>query len=86
METIIGIREKQFSKKELIFCLVETVFLGQCYWAATRTIIGIRRKQFWEKELILASGQLIFRLVENIFLLQFLSSEKVFFKDILIFG
>ena len=43
METIIGIRRKQFSKKELIFCLVETVFFGQCYLAATRN-------HYWNKE------------------------------------
>ena len=33
VETIIEIKEKQFSKKELIFCLVETIFFGQyCFW------------------------------------------------------
>ena len=36
VETIIGIRGKQFSKKELIFCLVEIVFFGQRYFAASR--------------------------------------------------
>ena len=43
VETIIGIRGKQFSKKELIFYLVETVLLGQCYFAANRN-------HYWNKE------------------------------------
>ena len=43
METITAIRQKQLSKKELIFCLVETVFFGQCYFAGSRN-------HFWNKE------------------------------------
>ena len=43
VETIIGIRGKQFSKKELIFCLAETVFFDQCYFAASRS-------HYWTKE------------------------------------
>ena len=58
------------------------------------TITGIRKKQFWEKKLILASGKLIFQLVETIFSLHFTespvsifpSSGKVLFKEIVIFG
>ena len=65
VETIIGIRGKHSSKKELIFCLVETVF--HAISLLVETIIGIRRKQFWKKDLILASGKLVFRLVETIF-------------------
>ena len=58
------------------------------------TITGIRKKQFWEKKLILASGKLIFQLVQTIFSLHFTespvsffpSSGKVLFKEIVIFG
>ena len=83
METNIGIRGKRFSKDELIFCLVETVFFGQCYFAANR-------KHYWNSE-----KELISRLVETIFFIHvfwkplsvlFLSGGKVFFKEILIFG
>ena len=42
-ETIIGIRGKQFSKKELIFCQVEALFFGQCYFPASRN-------HYWNKE------------------------------------
>ena len=76
----IGIREKQFSKKQLIFWLVETVFLGQSISLVVETIIGIRRKQFWEKDLILAGGQLIFRLVETIFLFHYSETPVSFFS------
>ena len=59
------------------------------------TIIGISGKQFSKKELILASGQLIFRLVETVFFFSiflqtsasiFPSSGKVFFNEIDHFG
>ena len=59
------------------------------------TIIGIRGKQLSKKELILASGQLIFRLVETVFFSPFFfqtsasffpSSGKVFFNEIVHFG
>ena len=53
-------------KKELIFCLVETAYFGQCYFAATRNHYWNKEKTVL-KELILADGQLIFRLVENIY-------------------
>ena len=43
METNTGIRGKRFSKEELIFCLVETVFFGQCYFAANRN-------HYWNNE------------------------------------
>ena len=43
METGTGIRVKPFSKKELVLCLVETVFFGQCYFASIR-------KHYWIKE------------------------------------
>ena len=43
MKTIIGNRGKQFTKKELISCLVETICLGQCYFAASRN-------DYWNKE------------------------------------
>ena len=45
METIVGNRGKQFTKKEPTFCLVETVCLGQCYFAASRN-------DYWNKEKI----------------------------------
>ena len=44
---------------------METLF-GQSYFAAGKNHIEIRRKQFSKRELILASGQLIFWLVETI--------------------
>ena len=43
METSTGIRVKPFSQKELVLCLVETVFFGQCYFASIR-------KHYWIKE------------------------------------
>ena len=43
VETIIGIRGKQFSMKKLIVCLMETVCFGQCYFAASRNY-------YWNKE------------------------------------
>ena len=79
VETIIGITGKQFSKKELIFCLVETDLLVSAISLPVETIIGIRRKQFWEKELILARGKLIFPLVKNIFFLNFSETLASFF-------
>ena len=88
-------QQSQFSKKELIFRLVEKVFfLVSAILLLVETVIGIRRKRFWEKDLILASGQLIFWLLENIFFLHFLetiasffpSSEIVFFKKTLTLG
>ena len=78
VETIFGIRRKQFSKKEFIFYIVETVYLVSAI-SLLDTITGIRRKQFWEKELILASVQLIFRLVKTIFCLRFSETPASFF-------
>ena len=52
----------------------------QSYFWLVETIIGIRGKQFWEKELILASGQVIYRLVENIFSLHFSETPVIFFR------
>ena len=46
-----------------IFCLVETVFFDQSYFSARQ-----EGQQFSKKELIIASGQLIFWLVETIFI------------------
>ena len=43
VETIIEIKGKQFSKKELIFCLVETIFFGQYFFAA-------KKNHSWNKE------------------------------------
>ena len=43
VETIIWIRGKQFSKKEIIFCLVETVSFSQCYLTASRN-------HYWNKK------------------------------------
>ena len=70
-------------------------FLVSAIALLLETIIGIRRKQFWEKELIVASGQLIFWLVEIIFFSIFWrllsvivylpSSGSVFFNVILHF-
>ena len=57
VEIITGIKGKHFSKKELIFCLIETVFFGQCYLAASRN------QPFWQKCIIHASGQLVSRLL-----------------------
>ena len=45
VETIVGIRKKRFSKKELIFYLVETVFLVSAILLLLETIIGMRRKK-----------------------------------------
>ena len=36
-------QEKGFSNKELIFCLVETVFFGRCYFVPSRN-------NYWNKE------------------------------------
>ena len=65
-----------FSAKWKHYFLVSAISL------LVETMIGIRRKQFWEKELILASGQLIFWLVEIIFFLHFsetLVGDSLFF-------
>ena len=70
VETIIGIRDKQFLKKELVFCLVETVFLGQYYFAASRN-------QYWNKEKTVLR-ELIFWLVETIFFLHFSETPTSF--------
>ena len=48
---------------------METVF-DQSYFWLVETIIGIRGEQFSKKELILASGQLVFRLMETVSFLQ----------------
>ena len=67
-----------------IFCLVETVFFGQCYFTASRNHYWNKEKekQFWEKEIILASKQMIFWLVEIIFFYifqrLFLASDSLF--------
>ena len=69
-----------------------SIFLVSAISLLAETIIGTRKKKFSEKELILASGQLIFWLVDIIFFLPFSetlannscfpSSGSVFFNKI----
>ena len=60
VETIVGIRKKRFSKKELIFYLVETVFFGLCYFAASRN-------HYWNEEKKSFERKSSFSLVDNLF-------------------
>ena len=73
---------------------METVFFGQCYFAASRNHYWNKEKTVLREKLILASGKLIFQLVQTIFSLHFTefpvsffpSRGKVLFKEIVIFG
>ena len=63
-------QQSQFSKKELVFCLVEKVFFfGQCYFAASRN-------RYWnKKETVLRE-----RLHSCQWTIDFLTIEKHFFS------
>ena len=69
---------------EIQYSVLWKLYFDQSYFWLVETIIEIRGKRFSKKELILASGQLIFRLVE--FFLHFsetpASSFSVWWKSI----
>ena len=60
---------------------METVFFYQSYFSVSGSHLDLGSKQFSKKELIIASGQLIFWLVETILSLFFrLLPVAVFFR------
>ena len=95
VETIIGIRGKQFSKKELIFCLVEIVFFGQRYFAASRNYYQNKEKRVlrerahscqWTTDFCGQWKTFLFPIFWKPLPVCYSSGGKVFFKEIVIFG
>ena len=95
VETIIGVRGKQFSKKDFIFCLAETVCFSQCYFAATRnhyrnkekTVLRERAHSYqWTTDFLTSGKHFFFSIFWRPLPVFFPSSGKVFFKKILTFG
>ena len=65
---------------EIQYSVLWKLCFDRSYFRLVETINEIRGKQFSKKELILASGQLIFWLVETIFLLYFSKTPASFFS------
>ena len=65
---------------EIQYSVLQKLCFDQIYFCLVETIIGIRVKQFSKRQIILASGKVIFRLLETIFFSIFWGPLPVFFR------